>query len=90
VGLQHLDDRGQQARALAVGEGAQRGAAAVAGEAEGAVQVEPGGVDPRQFGAEHRIDERRAGAAAGLPAAGDVVGEEFGHWVNLICPSGSR
>jgi hypothetical protein len=41
-------------------------------------QFEAGRVDAHELVAEHRVDERRAGAAAGLPASRDVVREEFG------------
>ena len=83
VRLQHLDDGCQQAGALAVAQRAQRAAALFAGEAEAGRQVETGRVDADQFGAEHRIEQRRAGAAAGHPAAADEVGEQFGHGIWL-------
>ena len=79
VGLQHLGDSGQHLGALGVAHRAQCGTALFAGEAESGGQVQPGGVHAHEFGAQHRIEQRRAGAAAGLPAAGDKIGKQFAH-----------
>ena len=85
---------------------AQCGAALLSGEDKCSIEVEPGGIDAHQFVAEHRVEERRAGGRAGLPAAGDKVRKEFAHGVSgrgidgrsgpglqdvkRISPSGSR
>ncbi|MNT29012.1 hypothetical protein D3C72_1647360 [compost metagenome] len=79
VGLQHLDDLGQQRGALAVGQCAQCGATLFAGEGETGRKVEPGGIHAHQLIAQHRIEQRRAGTAAGLPLAAEVVGKQFSH-----------
>jgi hypothetical protein len=84
VRLQHLDGGGQQGRALAVGERAQRGAAGVAGEGEAGAQVEPRRVDAHQLVAQHGIEQRRAGALAGDPAAAEMIEQQFGHGAGLV------
>jgi hypothetical protein len=83
VRLQDLDDGGEQPGALAIAQRAQCSAADLARKAEGRGQVEPAGVHPRQLGAEHRVEQRHAGPAAGLPTTADVVGEELGHGIRL-------
>ncbi|MNT26334.1 hypothetical protein D3C72_1619000 [compost metagenome] len=79
VGLQHLDEVGQQRGALAVGQRAQRGTALLAREGKAGGEVQAGRVDPHQFIAQHGIEQRRAGTAAGLPFAAEIVGKQFGH-----------
>jgi hypothetical protein len=69
---------------LFVGERTQGGAAFFAGEAEGLGQVNAGGVDADQFGAQHGVEQRGAGAGACLPAARDEVFKQLsGHVVVL-------
>jgi hypothetical protein len=68
VRLQHLHHLGQQLAAPAVGEGAQRGAAVLAGVGVAGRHVQALGVHADQLGAQDRIDQRRAATLAGLPA----------------------
>jgi hypothetical protein len=84
VGLQHFHGLGQQGGALFVGECAQGGTAFFAGEAEGLGQIDAGGVDAYQFGAENGVEQGGARAGACLPAASDEVFKQLsGHVVVL-------
>jgi hypothetical protein len=77
-GLQHLHRLGQQGRARSPGRAAPR--RLLAREGEAGAQVQAGGVHAHQLMAQHGVEQRRAGAAAGDPAAAEVVGEAV-RWV---------
>jgi hypothetical protein len=84
VGLQHFHGLSQQGGALLVGERTQGGTAFFAGKVEGLGQVNAGGVDADQFGAEDGVEQRGAGARASLPTARDEVFKQLsGHVVVL-------
>ena len=83
VRLQHLGDRAEHGGPLTIGGSAQRSPPLFAGKRKGLGQIQPRGVHPHQGGAQHRIAQLSAGPRSVLPAAGNVVGEQFSHAVVL-------